>query len=129
MPEFTLRIDQVGVDLLAFQEYDESRFRGYYLLRGNPAVRVVTRGGLIVDCVGYTLPVLAGYEECWGEWVANAHLKGRKTYVVTVFAGEVRGVPDAEMFSRWLRRNYLEEGATFRDAGGYYRTRVHPPKG
>jgi len=128
MPEFTLRIDQEGADLLDFQEYDKRRFRGYYLLRGNPAVRVVTRGGFIEDCVSYTLPVLAGCEECWGQWPTNAHLKGRKTYVVTIFCGEMREPKDAEPFGRWLQRNYLAEGAPFREPGDRYRTQPHPAK-
>ena len=128
MPESTLYIDQAGTDLLAFQEYDRSRFRGYYLLRGNPAVRVVTRGGFIEDCLTYTLPVLAGREECWGQWKANAHLRGRRSFIVTVFAGEVRDVAGAETFSEWLRRHYLDEGAPFGEAGGRYPQRVHPPK-
>ena len=118
MPESTLYIDQAGTDLLAFQEYDRSRFRGYYLLRGNPAVRVVTRGGFIEDCLAYTLPVLAGYEKCWGQWQANVHLRGRRGYIVTVFAGEVRDVAEAEPFSEWLRRHYLSEGGMFYHENG-----------
>ena len=108
MPEFTLRIDQVGADALDFQEYNKTRFRGYYLLRGNPAVRVVTRGGYIEDALGYTLPVLAGREQCWGQWPGNAHLKGRRTVIVTIFVGEVRAAADAETFSDWLKRHYLQ---------------------
>ena len=129
MPEFVLRIDQTGADMLAFQKYNKTLCRGYYLLRDNPAVRLVTRGGFIEDCVSYVLPVLAGFEECWGQWPANAHLKGRKAFVVTLFAGEVRRAPDARAFSDWLRDNYLRTGAPFEQAGGVYHTKTHPRRG
>ncbi len=125
MPEFTLRIDQAGLDLLAFQEYDADLHRGYYLLRGNPAVRVVTRGGYVEDALSYTLPVLAGREECWGQWPANRHLRGRRAFVVTVFAGEVQDVPDAEPFGEWLQRHYLDEGGLFHHDDGTPRGDEH----
>jgi len=118
MPKWTLQIDQAGTDMLDFQEYDKTLLRGYYLLRGNPAVRVVTRGGFIEDCLGYTLPVLAGRETCWGQWAANAHLRGRRTFIVTVFCGEVQEAAGAETFSAWLRRHYLDEGGLFWHADG-----------
>ena len=104
MPEYTLHIDQAGVDLLDFQGYDRAHFRGYYLLRSNPAVQVVTRGGLIEDALSYTLPVLAGRERCWGQWPGNKHLQGKRTVIVTVFVGEVRPAAKAETFSSWLRQ-------------------------
>lgn len=118
MPKWILQIDQAGTDMLDFQEYDKTRFRAYYLLRGNPAVRVVVRGGLIEDCLGYVLPVLAGRETCWGQWKANAPLRGRRTFIVTVFCGEPQDAPGAETFNAWLRRHYLSEGGLFWHADG-----------
>lgn len=118
MPEYTLQIDREGADLLALQEQDTEHQRAYYLLRGNPAVRVVTRGGLVENCVDHTLAVLAGREECWGQWQRNRHLRGRRTFVVTVFGGDERDAAAAETLSAWLRRHYLSEGGMFYQVDG-----------
>jgi hypothetical protein len=130
MPEFALHIDQAGVDLLTVQEYDDVLDRFYYLLGDNPAVRVTVREGQIEDCAGRTLAVIAGVEECWGQWQANAHLEGRKTYAVTIFAADARdAAPELETLSAWLHRNYLADGAPYREPGGRcYRTPVHPAR-
>jgi hypothetical protein len=124
MPEFALYIDKASVDLVTIQEYNERRNRAYYLLQDNSAVRVTVRGADIKNCIGQTLAVIAGFEECWGLWQANAHLKGRKTYVVTVFSEDVRDGAQ-ETFSAWLWRNYLALDAPFREAGEPYSTPVH----
>jgi len=120
MPEYTLHIDREGAGLLALQEHDAERRRAYYLLRGNPAVRVVTRGGFIEDCEGHTLAVLAGREECWGQWQSNRHLRGRRTFVVTVFGDDERDVAGVEL-SEWLRQHYLSEGGLFYHVDGTLR--------
>jgi hypothetical protein len=127
MPQFALYIDKAGADLLDIQEYNERRDRAYYLLADNPAVRVTVRDGDIEGCVGQALAVIAGVEECWGQWQANAHLRGRKTYGVTVFSEDARDVGQATL-STWLQRNYLDDDAPYSEAGGEYSTPVHEPK-
>jgi hypothetical protein len=127
MPEFALYIDRAGADLLDIQEYNEQRNRAYYLLRDNPAVRVTVRGADIEGCTGWVLAVIAGVEECWGQWQANNHLRGRKTYSVTIFSEDARGVGQATL-SAWLQRNYLADGAPYSEAGGKYSTPTHEPK-
>jgi hypothetical protein len=128
MPEFALYIDEVGAGMLDIQEYNEQRNRAYYLLRDNPAVRVTVRGDDIEGCVDRVLAVIAGFEECWGQWEANAHLRGRKTYTVTIFS-EDRREENEGMLSIWLEQNFLWDDAPFREAGGKYSTPTHEAKG
>jgi hypothetical protein len=127
MPEFELTIDRAALDMLTLQEINETNGRHYYLLSLNPAVRVTVRSTALAELVGQTLAVIAGVEECWGQWQANAHLKGRRTYGVTIFAQDARDVAQ-ETLSAWLRRNYLADGAAYGGAGGEYSTPLHPPK-
>ena len=121
-----LFFDLRGCAMLDVQEVDDTHLnRSYYLLAGNPAVRVVVRGGQIEQAVNRALAVKAGFEDCWGQWQANAHLRGRKTYLVTVFLSDERAAADAEPFSAWLHRNYLAGDAPYREAGGRYPQRPH----
>ena len=127
MPEFALHIDKAALDMLAIQEINEENGRHYYLLAGNPAVRVTVRGAAIEDLVDQNIAVLAGFEECWGQWQANAHLRGRKSYTVTVFGKDAQGKAP-ETFSAWLQRNYIDDDAPYREAGDVYSTAEHDPK-
>jgi hypothetical protein len=127
MPQFALYIDKVGAMMLDWQEYSEERNRAYYLLADNPAVRVTVRGENIWGCTGQVLGVVAGFEECWGQWEANAPLKGRRTYAVTIFSRD-KGGRKQDDFSAWLQRNYLDEDAPYREPGGEYSTPVHEPR-
>lgn len=130
--EYILTIDAAGAEMLERQRWS-STTRTYYLLGGNPAVRLVVRGNTAVaigDLVGDTMAVQAGVEECWGQWNGNRHLKGRRTYVVTFFVHDVWPTDQADaVLSTWLQSSYLDDDAPYRDPGGRYVTRPHPQKG
>lgn len=119
-PGVPLTIDPASLEMLELQGGDPEMGIYYYVLRGNPAVEVLARHGRIEECLNKTLPVVGGTVRCFGEWPANAHLRGKRTYFVTLFCDEEldgAAADEATPFSEWLTSQYLASDAPYKKPG------------